>query len=169
MSPSNNGQIISEHWRRVGIERLLTSALDLRISGARVFPEQDPNRRPQRHVALFDRYVGALREVIPEAMHVWIAFGAQVQKTITDRDAALIEALRFQPAGAAFDARVVGVVRTYWLFCDQLNQETEEDNRVSPQVFMLQWLISSGYQEAVDVIAGMPYWPIGLDLAGNWV
>jgi hypothetical protein len=81
----------------------------------------------------------------------------------------MAEALVFQPAGAAFDARVVAVVRKYWLACDVLNQKVAEDVRISPQVFLLEWLLREREQEALEVLAGMPYWPIGMDPNGNWV
>src|SRR5687767_12812074 len=102
MPSSSDNRIISAHWRGLGIDRLLTAPLDLQLSGARVFPDAGDDRHPVRHVALFNRYLRDLQEVIPEARRVWLAIIAQTQKTIPDRDDAMIEALRFQPAGAAF-------------------------------------------------------------------
>jgi hypothetical protein len=163
-----SAQIITPQWREQGVQRLLSSPRDLLSCGARVvIPEAASGST--RHAALFQQYLAALREVIPEARRVWLAIIDQCQQSIPDRDKAMLAALRFQPAGAAFDGRVVGVVREYWLACDRINQEVDEHERVSPEVFLLKWLIVSSFADAVDVIAGMPYWPIGLDSAGNWV
>lgn len=170
MRPSaNDDRIISDHWRRMGIARLLTAPLDLRLSTKTAFLDTDGDKRPERHVVLFNAYVRDLEAVVPEAKKIWLAIIERVQQTIPDRDEAMIEALKFQPAGAAFDARVIGVVRRYWLACHALNGSAPEAERVSPQMFLLQWLISADYHDAVDVIAGMPYWPIGLDPDGNWI
>jgi hypothetical protein len=162
-------QIITPEWREQGVQRLLSSPRDLLSCGARIVIASASASGSTRHAALFQQYLEALREVIPEACRVWLAIIDQCQKSIPERGKAMLAALRFQPAGAAFDGRIVGVVRDFWLACDRTNQEVDEHERVSPEVFLLEWLIAARSADAVDVIAGMPYWPIGLDSAGNWV
>lgn len=162
-------QIISERRFKLGVERLATAPLDLIPCGARVWKSSPGAVGSVQHGELFRSYVQELTEVIPEARRIWNAIIADCEKRTESREEAMIEAIVFQPAGAAFDARVVAVVRKYWLACDLLNQKVAENERVSPQVFVLQWLIKEREQQAVEVLAGMPYWPIGLDRDGNWI
>jgi len=168
MPQPTHEHIISEQWRDLGIERLLTSPPD-------VVPPQTPpfpalgSRRPEAHARAFDEYIRDLQTVVPEAKRVWLAVIRQFQASFPDRAVAMKEALRFQPAGAAFDARVIAVVRRHWLVCDRLNRSVTESDRVAPERFLLEWLIAAGQDDPVDVLAGMPYWPIGLDADGNWI
>lgn len=160
--------VISEKRLRLGIHRLLASPLDLAPCGARVWPPRRGNTGSSRHRDLFESYLSDLGEVIPEARRVWHRVLEECRKTAEDETQAVRQAIAFAPAGAAFDARVVWVIRKYWLACDSLNAGVSDDERVSPQVFTLQWLIDVGYRDAVEVLAGMPYWPVGLDSDGNW-
>ena len=160
--------IITEARLKLGLERLINSPLDLRRCGARVW-DQDMNSDKSHHWSLFNSYVHELREVIPEARKVWRAIIIDCQSRNDNIEKAMLEALRFQPAGAAFDGRVIAVVRKYWLACDALNSKLQTNQKVSPHIFLLSWLIDAGYSDAAEVLAGMPYWPIGLDRDGNWV
>jgi len=161
--------IISEQRLRLGIQRLLAAPLDLVRCGARAWSPKAEQVGSTEHKKLFALYVSDLREVIPEARRIWYAIVEECQESTEDHETATLDALAFAPAGAAFDGRVVAVIRKYWLACDRLNQQTDERERVSPQAFLLQWLLDMHYTDAVEVLAGMPYWPIGLDLDGNWV
>jgi hypothetical protein len=61
------------------------------------------------------------------------------------------------------------VVREYWLKCDDVNQKTRAEERVAPEDFLLRWLADNGRDELAEFLAGMPYWPIGMDEDGRWV
>jgi hypothetical protein len=74
-----------------------------------------------------------------------------------------------RPAGPAAYPGLVALIREYWLACHSINQQVAENERVPPWVFLLGWLIDAGDEQAVSVLACMPYWPIGLDRDGNWV
>lgn len=77
------------------------------------------------------------------------------------REQAIEESFDRRLAGAASHPKVVWIVRSYWLAAARIGE-------VSPEIFLLQWLIDSGETELVRLIACMPYWPIGLDETGNW-
>ena len=38
-----------------------------------------------------------------------------------------------------------------------------------PEEFLLRWLVTDRLDELAEFLAGMPYWPIGMDEDGNWV
>jgi len=161
--------IITEQMLRRGVERLLSAPLDLARGGARVWGSQRSPIEAPRHRELFQRYIVELVPVITDARRTWNAVIEQFQQRTGDREKARRAALMRLPAGAAFDGCVVAVIRKYWLACDALNSQVPPDERVSPQDFLLRWLIDQGYSSAVEVVAGMPYWPIGLDEKANWV
>lgn len=168
MSIDSTWVIVPAH-REAGIKRLMRSPLDLVSLGARVWTDPEGQTGAPAHRALFEAYREALDRVIPEARRIWLAMIDEAQKKIPDRLEALRNVLGFQPAGAAFDARVTAVVRKFWLAVDALNATVAPGERVSPQHFVLEWLIRARQDAAVDVLAGMPFWPIGLDVDGNWV
>lgn len=161
--------LISEKRLKLGIDRLLKAPLDLKRYGALVLENSAPADRSPQQRLLFQAYMGDLRQVIPEARRIWNCILADCFERTKDREKATIQALNFQPAGAAFDGCVVGIIRQYWLACAELNKRLPEEERVSPQTFLLSWLIDARYDDAVEVLAGMPYWPIGLNKAGEWV
>lgn len=161
--------IISPGRRDLGLHRLMSSPLDVVRCGAHAWTTGE-GRGSELHQELFHAYVAELKEVVPEARRIWLEIIDDCERRTRDRASAMAEAVGFAPAGAAFDARVVHVVRKYWLACDALNRRTKaQEQKVSPQAFMLQWLVDIRYQDAVEVLAGMPYWPLGLDETGNWV
>jgi hypothetical protein len=154
-------------WR-IGVQRLLEAPLDLAMSGAPVWRYvQMP--RPIRHVQLFEAYLGELNVVIPEAQGWWSGSLSKHQQRLGSLDEAMRLVWFNRPAGPASYPNVVGVVRRYWLACDALNREAAEvTQRVPPEIFLLQWLVEEEDMEAVRVLAGMPYWPVGLDAEGHW-
>jgi hypothetical protein len=163
------GPIITEQMLRRGLERLLSAPLDLARSGARVWDSRRSPRETPQHRELFQRYVAELAPVVTEARRTWNAMVERFQEGTGDFEKARRAALMRLPAGPAFDGCFVAVIRKYWLACDALNSQVPPEERVSPQDFLLRWLIDQGYQAAVEVVAGMPYWPIGLDDEANWV
>lgn len=168
MATDNDSIIVPAHLE-AGILRLLAAPLDLADCGARVWADPPGHTGSGEHRRLFAAYLGALDRVVPEARRIWLAVIADVQTKIPDRRAAMLNALQFQVAGAAFDGCVIAVIRQFWLECDRLNDEVSSHERVAPQHFVLDWLVRAGKRDAVEVLGGMPYWPIGLDRDGRWV
>jgi hypothetical protein len=88
-----------------------------------------------------------------------------------DRQAALAEQWMAYPAGPAAQPFFVALIRHYWLACDSLNRNVQPSSGVTPETFLLGWLmhLSPRHDEALNVLACMPYWPLGLDQEGNWL
>jgi hypothetical protein len=64
---------------------------------------------------------------------------------------------------------VIGVIRTYWLRCDALNDTMPATRRTAPEQLVLGWLLESGDDDLGAFLAQLPYWPIGQDAGGDWV
>jgi hypothetical protein len=160
--------LILHNWQ-TGVRRLLSAPQDL--------PETAPLREQSiereaaspRHRQLFEQYVRRLQWAVSIAARWWEGL---VQKTV-ERGETPEEALRsnylISPAGPASRPEVVWVVRTFWIDCEAINKEVNEGERVPPEVFLIGWLLDGSYREEVEVLSGMPYWPIGLDEDGNWI
>ena len=68
--------------------------------------------------------------------------------------------------------RVIAVFRKYWLKCNDLNVNNNKngfDEYVNPKVFTIDWLSNDGDPyELVELMNGMPYYPIGIDENGDY-
>ncbi|KIG19138.1 hypothetical protein DB30_04603 [Enhygromyxa salina] len=121
------------------------------------------------HRALFDEYLGDL-QTAHDIAEPWWAGTIEAQRAQgLDEDDALEAAFTRRAAGAASHPKVVWIVRSYWLQCEEVNGALPPEQRVYPEVFLLKWLIDAGKDDLVTLIACMPYWPMGLDADGNWV
>jgi hypothetical protein len=153
-----------------GIQRLLTAPLDLLPCGAPVWRSGHGFRVSQSHRAMFLRYRGEVDLVTGVALRWWEETLEARKELGPNERQAIREAWIARPAGPASFPGLVSLVRDFWLSCHALNTQCDVEDRVPPEVFLLQWLIEDGdYQQAVNVLACMPYWPIGLDRDGNWV
>jgi len=149
--------LITKSRRQRGIQRLLSAPLDLALSGAPVWDGR--GAKPDgKHNKLFAAYMKDLGKAVPKAMKFWQELAEDDEKM----------AWRTRPAGPASDPRFVALIRQYWLACHELNQTLAPSQRVPPEVFLLEWLVDTGKQNLIDVLACMPYWPIGMDKSGNW-
>jgi hypothetical protein len=161
---------ITQERVKEGIRRLLTAPSDLEKCGA---PRWNPvylHNASARHKSLFREYCEESDLVTCAASNWWAETLDARQRLAGERDRAARQAWIDRPAGPASFPGLVALVRDFWLACHNLNLESVLAERVPPEVFLLQWLIEDGnYQQAVDVLACMPYWPIGLDREGNWV
>jgi len=162
-------RLMSEERAEEGVYRLLNAPLDLALSGARVVSESASPENAPRHKALFSSYRKDLRKAIPEALAWWNDLIEAAKEEYRTEKRALMETWRERPAGPVSDPALVALIRRYWLQCDSLNREGPAGSQVAPHVFLLQWLLEAGDDEAAEILSGMPYWPIGLDPAGNWV
>jgi hypothetical protein len=153
-----------------GIHRLLMAPQDVPVRQA--IPWRDPppalSAAPPPHQALYAEYVGFLEEAVEIAEEWW---DNMVQVAVdgglppADAERAVLHRVFSGPAAAG---EVVWTLRTYWLRCAALNDEVKAEQRIPPQVLLLRWLVDAGRTPLVNVLTGMPYWPIGTDEKGNW-
>jgi hypothetical protein len=138
----------------------LTFALD------RLVPTGDP-QVPTAHERLFARYVKELRDAKDVAEEWWQALlDAESAKT-RDRDLALREIQRRWPLGPAAHPYVIGTIRKYFLACEALNDDGDEE--VYPHVFVSEWLLDEDTEDLGDFMSVLNYWPIGLDSDGDFI
>lgn len=155
-------------WR-IGYDRLLASPHDLRICGGRIWPMPEGAPRSAEHRRLFAEYRGELANAVEVATKWWDRMIAHQLKRIGSRDDVVRSVWNMFPAGPSSEPAFISVIRKYWLACDELSRAVPDDERVSPEVFLLRWLEEAGEREFVRMIAYLPYWPIGMDRDGNWV
>jgi hypothetical protein len=65
------------------------------------------------------------------------------------------------------DARVIGVLRKYWLECEALNRQAPHTT-VDPREFLLSRLQATR-ADLASFLEPLPYWPMGKDERGNWI
>jgi hypothetical protein len=151
-----------------GIRRLLAAPRDLPGSAPWTEPPIDRSRASPRHQQAYARYLERLEQVLDVVEHWWAGTLEQQLDQGVTRDKALEQAYRAHFAGPAAAPELVWVVRSFWLECVAINEETPESERVPPEVFLLHWLTQDQRTDAVEVLTGMPYWPIGLDADGRF-
>lgn len=122
-----------------------------------------------RHQALFAEY----KEFLAEAMDIAQGWWDDMVQAAIDRGLSPADAVKSVQsmvfAGPAARGEVVWTVRTFWLKTAALNREVEQGERVPPQVLLLRWLVDDRQDKWVDILTGMPYWPIGLGDDREWV
>ena len=119
---------------------------------------------------MFQQYVKALAAAKEDAETWWESLIETEQERVGDRDQAIENVNERRPTGAMSLGASDAVVREYWLKCDALNRKTRDlEERVAPEDFLLRWLVDNRRDELAEFLAGMPYWPIGMDEDGNWV
>ncbi len=149
-------------WRQ-RVSELVQAARDVTPTG----PSRGVWTQPYRD--LFEQYVRDLRGAKRYADDWWQAVVATEQSRAPDRPTALhILSQRF-PLGPVGNLHVVGVVRQYWLTCASMNDQRLESERVPPAEFVLGHLVGNADEDLAEFLAGLPYWPIGMDADGNWV
>jgi hypothetical protein len=128
------------------------------------------SRGSAAHQALFRQYVTAFEAAKEDAEEWWDSLIEAEEERVGDRNQAEENVLERRPTGPWSLGATDAVVREYWLKCDALNQKARNpDERVAPEDLLLRWLVDNGRDELAEFLAGMPYWPIGLDEGGNWV
>ena len=128
------------------------------------------SRGSAAHQALFRQYVNALAAAKEDAEEWWESLIETEEERVGDRDQAEENVQERRPTGPMSLGATDAVVREYWLKCDALNQKTRHpEERVAPEDFLLRWLVDNRRDELAEFLAGMPYWPIGMDEEGNWV
>lgn len=149
-----------------GIKRLLAAPRDLPRNDA-LASAISVSAASHRHSSLFEAYRAQLAGAVAEAQEWWRAMLGQAAARGLHGQAALRSLYTLRPAGPASDPAVVGVVRKYWLACDEANRS--EPPGVAPEVLLINWPVELRMEPELVVLTAMPYWPIGMDAKGNWV
>jgi hypothetical protein len=152
-----------------GIRRLMTAPRDLPPTAPYADPPIALAQASPAHQELFADYCEILEQALELAEDWWGRLLEVQRDQGRDPEAALEAVYARRAAGPASRGEVVWTVRAHWLECVALNQTLPEAQRVPPEVLLLHWLCDGEHEEWVQVLSGMPYWPIGLDPAGNWV
>lgn len=153
-----------------GIRRLLAAPNDVPARDLVVWrePSIKAGAASPAHQQLYAAYKGFLSEAIDLSLDWWDGMiEAGVERGL-DPAAAEAEAFKLVFAGPAARGEVVWTVREHWLKCDALNRTLPPAQRVPPQVLLLGWLVDERQDQWVEVLTGMPYWPIGLGADGRW-
>jgi hypothetical protein len=152
-----------------GIARLMSAPRDLPPTAPYPDPPLALAQAAAEHQELFAQYCEILEASLELAEDWWARLiEARVSAGI-DEDEALEAVYSARPAGPASRPEVVWTIRTHWLECVAINEAHPEAQRVPPEVFLLHWLRDGEHDEWVQVLSGMPHWPIGLDANGRWV
>lgn len=157
--------VAGETWRD-RVHALLQAMRDV-YGGAATAPSASELTSPQR--VLFEGYVHDLRRAKGGAQKRWDAMVAAEFGRTGDLNRAEKNVERRIPLGRVVDPGVIAVVRKYWRECDALNAQLPEGARVRAEDFLLRFLLQSGHDDLAEFLAGLPYWPIGLDAEKHWV
>lgn len=115
---------------------------------------------------LFKKYVARLDWAVAQAVgNEDLERGRLVESF--EGDQARVEEELADTGGIATDPYVLGAIREYWLACAALNERAPLKG-VEPSAFILDRL-KQVRPDLADVIARLPYWPIGQDEKGRWV
>lgn len=144
---------------------------------------------------LREQYVNELRAVKGLVNDWWSTLVADtVAKSETLQEAEKTLRRRW-PVGASAHPRILGVVRKYFLACEELNQkvrasqassptpvvsfslandvsthtEPEEDLPLSPGVLVGESLFTASSEDLAKIVGRLSYWPVGLDEHGRFV
>jgi len=157
--------LLVNHNVKNGIYRLLHAPDDVRPSA---LPPGGAKRPSEAHRALFRAYLDDLEEVYATAEASWNATVEEEIENGLELDDAILRSIELNGvAGPANHPAVVWLIRKYWLACDLANADLAA-GFVAPQHFLLDWLIREARDDYVILLTAMPYWPIGLDVNGNW-
>jgi hypothetical protein len=116
---------------------------------------------------LFQQYLSQLRQAKRHADVWWNALIQTEEKRTPDRKQALRNVRIRWPVGPVAHRFVITAVRSAWLQCAALNAQVPELQRVRPEELVLGWLMHTE-EELAAFLSSFPYWPIGMDDAGNW-
>ena len=160
---------ISKDRIHSGTERLLRGPKDLARWDKHI-TDCTFHDASQEHRMLFGRYLSELRPAAAQAIQIWDGEVNWNAKASGNAEQALEEQWMTYPAGPAAQPFFVALIRRYWLACDELNKHCSSASAVTPETFLLEWLLSEmpDEQNLIKVLACMPYWPIGMDDKGNW-
>lgn len=160
---------MTEERMWAGIGRLLAQPRDMELCGARIIAHTPSFAAAgEGHRRLYVQYRNSLGKVLRDAIEWWDSRTEVLKKELGSAKRARLENWREFPAGPASDPFVVALLRRTWIDCDVLNREGDV-HQVAPESLLLQWVVDDNDISTAEILSAMPYWPIGLDRAGNWV
>ena len=106
---------------------------------------------PDRHQRLFHAYVQELRQSKDFAEKWW--------KDLYRESG--VDAESRWPDGPVSHPKVVAVIQKYYRACETIDRIGDEV--VNPNVFLVDWLMEDETEDLADFLAGLSYWPIGLN------
>jgi hypothetical protein len=159
---------MTRHDVQRGLRRLLAAPRDLPPCAPWRDPPVEKAEASEPHREAHGRYLEHLGVALDMTEPWWRGMMERFTDQGRSPEDAMNEVYRTGFAGPASSPHVVWVVRTYWLECVAINESLPEPQRVPPEVFLLHWLVQDQRTEAVQVLSGMPYWPIGLSAEGRW-
>lgn len=159
--------LITLHSTEDGIARLLAQPGDIQPRRDDICGRSLAAASPE-HQEVFGDYVADLRTACDIASKWWEdTVNAQVKAGVS-RDEAIRVSFNKRSAGPAAHPKVVWIIRLYWLACSKINSDFVPGQPVYPETFLLKWLVDTGEAELAQLVACMPYWPVGLDEDGDW-
>jgi hypothetical protein len=157
------------HDMQRGIVRLLSAPRDLPPSAPWVDPPLSVSAASPQHSQLFEEYKDYLGDAMKIAEDWWHSLIQGHMDDGMNRDDAIEEAYAGRYAGPVSCPEIVWTLRKFWLGCDTINRTVEPAEQVPPEVLLLHWLNDGQHPQWIQVLTGMPYWPVGLDESGRWV
>ena len=155
---------------REGLDRLLLAPRDLE-RWDRSIGEPGKDRASPEHRRLFEQYESEFRSVAAEAERQWDEEITWLREHSENAAEAVRERWTMIPGGPAARPLFVAFIRRMWLNVDSINRRVPVEQAVAPEVFLVKWLMEEAPLQDVriKVLAVIPYWPMGLDLEGNWL
>lgn len=159
--------VAHRHGIERGIERLLAAPADVRTT------QIDPlalDEASEFHRLAHHAYARELELALTEAERWWAReLHLRDAQGMTSREAA-DDVFAAHPCGPVSHPRVLGVIQAYWVLCEEINAAMPASaRRVPPEQLLLGWLVDGHHVTWIEVLTAMPYWPIGIDAAGQWV
>lgn len=149
-----------------GIERLLGAAEDLPVEPLAPVRLVDAS---EFHRLAHYAYLRDLERALVEAERWWTAELGRREARGLDAEQAIDDAYIAHPIGPVAHPRVLGVIQAYWALCEEINAVLgATEARVAPAQLLLGWLRDGPRSIWVEVLAAMPYWPVGVDEHGRW-
>lgn len=148
---------------------MLLQPLTLRAPDSAAWVSASSRTGTPRHRELFTEYAEEVDFVTAVALKWWQETVAVRIASNPDDAQAERKAWIDRPAGPASYPGLVALIRDFWLACHEINRQSSPTDRVPPWTLLLEWLLTGEYTQCVSVLACMPYWPVGLDAADEWV
>ena len=118
------------------------------------------------YTKLFERYVSRLEWAVEQARGMRESELENLEQSF-DGDGARAQEELDAMGILASDPYILGAIREHWLACAASN-ERDPAHRVEPSELIFKWL-EQVRPDLAEIIAELPYWPIGTDAEGRWI
>ncbi len=157
------------HHPNRGIARLTGASIRMPSLRTLDAPVASFDDAPPEYRRLFFAYERHLEVALCIAEAWW----AEVVETMMTRrrvGASRAAALAFDQhfGGPSSCPELQWTIHRYWTECVRLNLRTDVSCHVRPASLLLVWLQDGRHPGWLDAISCLPYWPVGLDGAGQW-